>query len=68
MCIRELLDQFEIEGEFVIKKYNNDIDTYIILSAGDQFEYQVWADDNGVLDRKITYMYAVDGVLTIEVE
>ena len=68
MCIRELLDQFEIEGEFIIKTYNDNIDTYITLSKGEQFEYQIWADDNGVLDKKNTYMYAVDGVLTIEVE
>lgn len=68
MSIRELLNQFEIEGAFIIKAYNEKTEEDIILDEGEQFEYQIWNDENGVLDRKITYMYADKGVLNIEVE
>lgn len=68
MTIRELLDNFEIQGAFIVKVWNEDTNDCAILAEGEQFEYQIWHNDNEVLDRKITYMYAVDGTLVIEVK
>ena len=68
MTIRELLDQFGIEGKFIITTWNEKTEEDIILSKGEQAEYQIWNNDNGVLDRKIICMYAIDEVLNIEVE
>lgn len=68
MSIRELLDQFGIEGKFIVTTWNEKTEEDIILSEGEQFEYQIWNDENGVLDKKIVCMYANNGVLNIEVE
>ena len=68
MCIRELIEQFEIQGMFHIKVWNDDISDYETLAEGNEFEWDRWGINEEVLERKITYMYAVDGVLNIEVE
>lgn len=68
MCIRELLEQFDIQGAYYIKAWNdNDVD-YETLAKGDDFECEHWDMMDEILERKITYMYAIDGVLNIEVE
>lgn len=68
MSIRELNDQFEIQGAFHIKVWNDDIWDYETLIKGTDFEIDRWEIDEDILERKITYMYAVDGILIIEVE
>lgn len=68
MCIRELIDQFDIQGAFWIKIWDDDKLDYITLAKGTDFECDHWDVMEDVLERKITYMYAVDGVLNIEVE
>ena len=68
MCIRELIDQFEIQGGFIIKFWEDDSIDYITFAKGDDFECDKWDIDEEILERKISYMYAVDGVLNIEVE
>ena len=68
MCIRELNEQFEIQGMFHIKVWNDDVFDYETLAEGNEFEWDGFNIDEEILERKITYMYAVDGVLNIEVE
>ena len=68
MCIRELLEQFDIQGAFHIKVWEDDICDYVTLMKGNDFECEHWDVKEEILERDITYMYAVDGVLNIEVE
>ena len=68
MCIRELIDQFEIQGVFHIKVYDDDSYDCVTLAKGYDFECEKWDINEEILERKITYMYAIDDVLNIEVE
>ena len=69
MCtIKDLDDQFRIQGMFHIKVWDDDRFVYKTLAEGNDFECNNWDIYREILDRKITYMYAVDGVLNIEVE
>ena len=68
MTIRELIDQFEIQGGFCIKQWNDEYLDYGILAYGDDFDIDKYGYGNDVYDRRITYMYAADGILNIEVE
>ena len=68
MCIRELLEQFDIQEAFHVKVCNDDVSDYITLAKGSYFECDHWDVMEDILERKITYMYAVDGILNIEVE
>ena len=70
LCIRELNDQFTIQGEFVIKVYrDNDgiVGGYDILAQGNDFECDKWDIDDDILEKEITYIYVLNGVLNIEV-
>ena len=66
MTIRDLIDQFEIQGGYCIKKYDYEEEDYIIFAKGHDFECERHKEQD--LNRNITYMYAVNGVLNIEVE
>ena len=68
MCIRELNEQFEIQGAFHIKMWDDAIYDCVTLAKGDDFECDRWDIDEEIFERKIAYMYAIDGVLNIEVE
>lgn len=68
MCIRELFEQFEIQGAFHIKVWKDEVDDYETLASGKDFEYDSWKIDEDILERKIAYIYAIDGILNIEVE
>lgn len=68
MCIRELNDQFEIQGAFHIKMWDDAICDCVTLAKGSDFECDRWDINDEIFERKIAYMYAVDGVLNIEVE
>lgn len=68
MCIRELNDQFEIQGAFCIKAWKEELLDCIVLASGSDFECDRWDIDEDILERKIGYMYAIDGVLHIELE
>ena len=68
MTIQELIDQFEIQGAFNIKRWDDDSCDCVSLSSGDDFECDKWQIDDDILNRKISYMYAVDGVLQFELE
>ena len=67
MSIQDLIDQFEIEGKFKIKVCNDDYD-YDVLAEGEFFNYDKSEINEDILGMEITYMYAVDGVLNIEVK
>lgn len=68
MCIRDLIEQFEIQGIFHIKVWIDDIGDYKTLAKGEDFECDKWEIDDKIMERKIAYIYAIDCVLNIEVE
>ena len=68
MCIRELNEQFEIQGMFHIKVWKDEVSDYETLAKGENFEFDRCDIDEDILEREITYMYSLDGVLNIEVE
>lgn len=68
MTIQDLIDQFYIQGAYCIKEYDWEEEDCIILAEGHDFECERWDIDNGILNSRVTCMYAVDGVLNIEVE
>lgn len=68
MCINELSEQFEIQGYFIIKVWKDDISDYEILAKGKDFELDKLEINEEILEREITYMFANDGVLNIEVK
>ena len=67
MTIQDLIDQFEIQGAYHIKMWDDNIDDDITFAKGEDFECDKYKIDYEILDKKIDYMYAVDGVLNIEV-
>lgn len=68
MCINELSEQFEIQGCFIIKVWKDDISDYEILAKGKDFELDKLEINEEILEKEITYMFANDGVLNIEVK
>lgn len=67
MSIRDLMDQFEIQGAYQIKGWIDEYDDYVTLAKGTDFECDRNKIKSKYLDSEITYMYAIDGVLNIEV-
>lgn len=67
MTIRDLIEQFEIQGKFIVKKWSDKYETYTTLVEGDDFEYEKHKIKNKYLDAEITYMYAAGNTLNIEV-
>lgn len=68
MTIRDLIDQFEIQGAYCIKEYDWEKEDCIVLAEGHDFECERSDIDEVILNSNISYMYAVDGVLNIEVQ
>lgn len=68
MTINDLIDQFEIQGAFRIKVWDDTVYDCVTQAEGKDFECYDWNSKEDVLNRKITYMYVVDNVLNIEVE
>lgn len=68
MTIQDLIDQFEIQGAYCIKRWRDDWDDYAVFAEGKDFEYEKWNLKEDCLDSAISYMYAIDGVLHIELE
>lgn len=68
MCIRELIDQFEIQGAYRIKMWNDDKFDCVTLASGSDFECDKWDIEDYILERKISYMYVVNNELNIELE
>lgn len=68
MCIRDMIDQFEIQGAFCIKLIENDGWTCEVIAEGHDFECEYYDISDDVLGREINYMYALDGRINIEVK
>ena len=68
MTIQDLIDQFEIQGIYTIKAWDDSVDDCVILNEGNDFELDKWNINEEILNKKVTYMYAIDSVLYIEVE
>ena len=68
MTLQDLIDQFDIQGAYCIKRWDNDCDDYDVLAEGKDFEYEKWRLKANCLNDRISYMYAIDGVLHIELE
>ena len=68
MTIQDLIDQFEIQGAYCIKEYDWEKEDCIVLAEGHDFECEKHMIDERYLNSNIQYMYAVDGVLNIDVQ
>ena len=68
MCVRELVDQFEIQGAFRIKVWDDDKFDCVTLASGSDFECDKWDIAEYILERKSAYMYVVNNELNFEVE
>jgi hypothetical protein len=65
LTIRDLIEQFEIQGKYQIATYVDEIDKRIVLTEGYEISFSKIKDK--YKDSKINYMYADDGVLVIEI-
>ena len=68
MTIQELIDNLTIQGAFRVYRWNYEENDAEVLAEGNDFECDQFDIKEIDLDKKIVYMYAVDGVLNIEVE
>lgn len=66
MTIRDLMENFTIQGRYVVKQWNNEEEIYKVVATGFSFENEIWQYDE-VLDYDITYMYCQDDELIIEI-
>lgn len=68
MTIRDLMEQFTIQGAYQITKWDDEKETYNILAEGQDFEYDKINDES--LDAEIKYMYTPQGTsyIVFEVE
>lgn len=67
LTIQDLKDKFEIQGAYRISTYNDDTDEVETLAEGHDFECE-WHDiKEEYMNDMILYMFAVDGVLNIEI-
>lgn len=65
LTIQDLLDYFEIQGAYKVVAYNEETDETTIVAEG--YELKTFQIDDKYTDAEITYMYADDNVLVIEI-
>lgn len=65
LTIQDLLDQFEIQGAYKVVAYNGETDEATIVAEG--YELKSYKIEDKYLDAEISYMYAEDNVLVIEI-
>ena len=65
LTIRDLTEQFEVQGAYQIAMYDGETDKRIILAEGYEVAYSNIEDK--YLDAEINYMYANDNTLIIEI-
>ena len=68
MTIKDMMDQFQIQGAYCIKTWNDVFQDCMTLASGTDFECESHRIKDEFLDADIKYMYCVDGVLNIEIE
>lgn len=65
LSIRDLREQFEIQGAYQIATYDYETDERIVLEEGYEVSFSKIKDK--YLDAEINYMYAEDNTLIIEI-
>lgn len=65
LTIQDLLDHFEIQGAYKVVVYNEGTDETTIAAEG--YDIKPFQIDDKYADAEITYMYADDNVLVIEI-
>lgn len=65
LTIRDLTEQFKVQGAYEIAMYDDKTDKRIILAEGYEVEFS--NIDEKYLDAEINYMYAEDNTLVIEI-
>lgn len=65
LTIRDLTEQFEVQGAYQIATYDGETDKRIILAEGYEVAYSNIKDK--YLDAEINYMYADDNTMIIEI-
>ena len=65
LTIRDLIEQFEIQGAYQIATYDDESDKRIILAEGYEIGFSKIKDK--YKDAEINYMYAEDNKLIIEI-
>lgn len=68
MTIDNLVDQMTMQGAYCIKQWHEEDNDCVVLEEGRDFESEWYKFSDMVMNTKISYMYAVDGVLNIELE
>jgi hypothetical protein len=62
MTVLDITASIEIQGNVIIKQWDEDKNTYNILAETDTGIFE-----NGTQDMEIKFMYAIDNTLVIEV-
>lgn len=65
LTIQDLLDRFEIQGAYKVVAYNGETDEATIVAEG--YELKSFEIEDRYADAEISYMYAEDNVLVIEI-
>lgn len=68
MTIHDLIEQFTIQGGYCVKQWSEEHNDCMVLEEGRDFECEWYNFSEAVMNGKISYMYAVDGVLNIELD
>ena len=65
LSIRDLIEQFEIQGAYKVMSYNEETNDLTIVAEG--YEIRPFKIEDKYADAEIIYMYADDNVLVIEI-
>lgn len=65
LTIQDLLDYFEIQGAYKVMAHNEETDEMMVVAEG--YELKSFKIEDKYADAEITYMYAEDNVLVIEI-
>ena len=65
LSIRDLIEQFEIQGAYKVMSYSEETNDLTTVAEG--YEIKPFKIEDKYLDAEITYMYADDNTLIIEI-
>lgn len=68
MTIRDLIDNLTIQGAFEVYYWDYELGDSVTVCAGQDFECDQYNMSEATIAKRIAYMYAVEGVLHIEIE
>lgn len=66
LTIQDLIERFEIQGAYKVIVYDDKTDKQMVVAEGYEIRFSQMEDK--YLDAEITYMYADDNVLVIEIK